>query len=269
MDKYFDIDIITGWIYTNAIKVLIALVILFIGLKVIKMVMKIMKKSLGKVDIDESLFKYLITITNVALKIILIVSLVQYLGIPTTSFVALIGSAGLAVGLAIQGSLSNFAGGVLILVLKPFKVGDYVEAQGYSGTVQEISIFYTILNTLDNKRVVIPNGPLSNGSCINYSANPTRRVDITFGVGYEADIKKVKEVINEVISRNERIMDEPSPFVRLAEHGDSSINFATRVWCKTEDYWEVHFYLMEEVKIAFDKEGISIPYPHMDVTMLK
>ncbi|WP_461206732.1 mechanosensitive ion channel family protein [Clostridium sp. DL1XJH146] len=267
MNQY--IDNILGLIYANALNVLVALVILFIGFKVIKMITNLMRKSLGKVDIDETLFKYLITITNVTLKIFLIISLVTMVGIPTTSFVALIGSAGLAVGLALQGSLSNFAGGVLILLLKPFKVGDFIEAQGYTGTVQDISIFYTILNTVDNKRIVIPNGPLSNGSCVNYNANDTRRVDFTFGVGYEADIKKVKEVINEVISRNEKIMDEPAPFVRLSEHGDSSINFTTRVWCKTEDYWEVHFYMMEEVKIAFDKEGINIPYPHMDVTMLK
>lgn len=259
-------NIIIGYGY----KIVIALLVLFIGFRVIKIIMKGFKKFLGKTDIDESLYKYLVNISEIGLKVLLTFAVLQKTELMAiTPFLTVIGAAGLAVGLAFQGSLANFAGGVLILTFRPFKVGDFIEAQGYAGIVEEISIIYTVLNTPDNKRVIVPNGHLSNSSCVNYSANDKRRVDLTFGVGYEADINKVKEVIGQIANKHELIFNDPEPFIRVVEHGDSSVNFVTRVWCKTEHYWDVYFDLMEEVKVAFDKEGISIPYPHVDVTMLK
>ncbi|GAA0182013.1 mechanosensitive ion channel [Clostridium sediminicola] len=265
-----NLQVIGTSIINYGYKIIIALLVLFIGFKAIKIIMKVFKKFLGKTDIDESLYKYLVNISEIGLKILLTFGILETTElIKIAPFLTVIGAAGLAVGLAFQGSLSNFAGGVLILTFRPFKVGDFIEAQGYAGIVDEISIIYTVLNTVDNKRVIVPNGDLSNSSCINYSANDKRRVDITFGVGYDADINKVKEVIGQIANKHEFIFKDPAPFIRVVEHGDSSVNFVTRVWCKTEHYWDVYFDLMEEVKVAFDKEGINIPYPHMDVTMLK
>jgi small conductance mechanosensitive channel len=252
----------------KAFDIIIACAILIIGFKVIKILMKMFKKFLIKIKIDESLYKYLINISEAILKVLLLVVLVKQIGIDTAPLVAVLGTAGLAIGLALQGSLSNFAGGVLILLFKPFKVGDFIEAQGYQGSVNEISIFYTRLNTVDNKRIIIPNGNLSNSSCINYSANDKRRVDITFSVGYESDITKVKEVIKSVVGEHKLILNEPEPVVRMIKHDESSINFTTRVWCNTSDYWDIYFDLMEQVKIEFDKEKINIPYPHMNITMI-
>jgi small conductance mechanosensitive channel len=186
-------------------------------------------------------------------------------GIATTSFVAILGAAGLAIGLALQGSLANFAGGVLILLFKPFKVGDYIEAQGYSGTVNEIQIFNTILKSLDNKTIIIPNGNLSNDCITNYSTEPLRRVDFVFGIGYEDDIKKAKEVLLTIIKSDSRVLKEPEPFVSIGELGDSSVNFTVRVWCNKEAYWDVYFDMFEKVKLEFDKQGISIPFPQRDV----
>ncbi|SHH71283.1 mechanosensitive ion channel family protein [Clostridium grantii] len=255
-------------IIDKAFDIIVAFIILIIGFKIIKILMKMFKRFLIKIKIDESLYKYLINISEVGLKILLIVVLVNQIGFDTAPFVAVLGTAGLAIGLALQGSLSNFAGGVLILLFKPFKVGDFIEAQGYQGTVNEISIFYTNLNTVDNKKIIIPNGNLSNSSCINYSANDKRRVDITFSVGYESDISKVKQVIKNIVYSHELILKDPEPIIRMIKHDESSINFTTRVWCNTENYWDIYFDLMEQVKTEFDKEGINIPYPHMNITMI-
>ena len=255
-------------IIDKAFDIIVAFIILIIGFKIIKILMKMFKRFLIKIKIDESLYKYLINISEVVLKILLIVVLVNQIGFDTAPFVAVLGTAGLAIGLALQGSLSNFAGGVLILLFKPFKVGDFIEAQGYQGTVNEISIFYTNLNTVDNKKIIIPNGNLSNSSCINYSANDKRRVDITFSVGYESDISKVKQVIKNIVYSHELILKDPDPVIRMIKHDESSINFTTRVWCNTQNYWDIYFDLMEQVKTEFDKEGINIPYPHMNITMI-
>lgn len=256
-------------IVTYGIKVIYALIVLLIGLKLIKVLKKPIKKALEKSQVDEAVEKFLCSIFEVLLKVILVTIIISMFGVKMTAFIAVLGAAGFAVGLALQGSLSNFAGGVLILILKPFTVGDYIEAKGYSGTVSEIQIFYTYLMTPDNKSIVIPNGDLSNASVINYSKADTRRVDLAFGVGYDSDIKKVKSILQNVIQEHALIHDEPEPFVRLAEHGDSALVFKVRVWCQSSDYWTVHFDLMEQVKEAFDQEGVNIPYPHMEVVMQK
>lgn len=246
-------------------KLLMAVVVLIVGLFIIKIVGKIIQKSMEKAHVDSTLKGFIKSLIGAILQILLYITVASMLGIQMTSFVAIIGAAGLAVGLALQGSLSNFAGGVLILIFRPFKVGDFIEAQGFAGVVGEIEILYTVINTGDNKRIVIPNGSLSNNSIVNYSTNPKRRVDLKFGVGYESDVKKVRQIIEKVAQSNEKILKDPEPFVRLLEHGESSLNFVTRVWVENANYWEVYFYMLEEVKSEFDKAGINIPYPQMDV----
>jgi len=247
---------------------LAAIVALWIGWNLIKIFKKQLRGLFEKTKVDESLRTFLLSLIDLALKVLLIVSVIGIVGIPTAPFVAMLGAAGLAVGLALQGSLSNFAGGVIILIMKPFKVSDYIESQGYSGTVEEIQIFYTRLVTVDNKMINIPNGTLANSNLINYSAKDKRRADFKFGVGYESDIEKVKKIIYDILNNHPLTLKDPEPFVRLAEHGDSSLNFIGRVWCNSSDYWNIHFDVIEQVKIAFDKEGINIPYPHMDVNVI-
>ena len=243
-------------------KVLMALAVLIIGLLIIKVFVNTTKKVLSKREVDITLQKFLLNLLNWVLKILLFITVVAKLGIETTSFAAILASAGLAIGLALQGSLANFAGGILIIIFKPIKIGDFIEAQGVSGSVKEIEIFTTKLNTTDNKEIIIPNGALSNGNIVNYSTEATRRVDFTFGVGYDSDIKKTKEVISRVINSHPLVLKEPAPAVNLSELADSSINFFTRGWVKKEDYWTVKFDVMEQTKEALDAAGIDIPYPH-------
>ena len=243
-------------------KILVALAILIIGLFVIKIVVNTSKKVLKKRGVDETLQKFLGDLLSWTLKILLIITVIAKLGIETTSFAAIIAAAGLAVGLALQGSLANFAGGVLIMVFKPFKLGDLVEAQGEIGVVKEIEIFTTKLTGLSNKEIIIPNGTLSNGNIVNYTTEGTRRVDLTIGVDYAADIKQTKEVLMSVLTSHPKVLKDPAPGVTVAELADSSVNFAVRPWCKTEDYWDVFFDVTENTKLALDKAGIEIPYPH-------
>ena len=246
-------------------QLVLAIVVLFIGLWGIKILSKGVTRALEKSKVEISLQKFLISLFSIGLKILLLISIAAMLGIATTSFVAIIGAMGLAVGLALQGSLANFAGGVLILLLKPFKVGDVIEAQGYVGKVDQIQIFNTILKTFDNKTIFIPNAALSNGSITNFSIESTRRVDMTFGIGYDDDLKKAKLILVEMVNNDARILKDPAPQVVLSELGDSSVNFAVRVWVKQEDFWGVYFDFQEQVKLTFDEQGISIPYPQHDV----
>ncbi|MBN1892575.1 MAG: mechanosensitive ion channel [Clostridiales bacterium] len=246
-------------------QIVFALVVFVVGLLIIKCATKKIGKIIDDKKMDATLKPFLKSLFGVTLKALLIVAIVGILGIDTTSFVALFGAAGLAVGLAFQGSLSNFAGGLLILFTKPFKVGDYIEANGYGGTVEAIQILYTDLITIDNKVIHIPNGKLSNESVTNYTERDTRRVDMTFGASYEADSAKVIQVISDIVTGHPLTFEEPEPFVRMSEHADSAVIYTVRVWTKTEDYWTVYFDLIETVKRRFDEEGLSIPYPQVDV----
>lgn len=244
-------------------KVLLAIFTLVIGLWLINRFIRLLDNRLGKKD--PTLNKFLCGLLSALFKILLLISVASMVGIATTSFVAIIGAAGLAVGLALQGSLANFAGGVLILIFKPFKVGDTIEAQGYLGSVAEISILYTIVNTFDNRRIVIPNGSLSNATLINMSIYETRRCDMSFGIGYGDDIDQAKAIIKQLIEADDRTLANPEPLVVVGELGDSSVNLIARAWTKADDLWPFYWSMQENVKKAFDAKGISIPFPQRDV----
>ncbi len=246
-------------------KLLLAIVTLIIGLMVIKAFTKGLGRTMAKSNTDESLRRFLLSLTRVGLKILLFISVASMVGIQMTSFIAILGAAGLAVGLALQGSLANFAGGVLILLFRPYKIGDFIDAAGHMGTVRDIQIFNTILKTPDNKTIIIPNGVLSNGSITNFSTEPTRRVDMVFGIGYGDDIKKAKDLLSSMVNSDERVLKDPEPLVVVSSLGDSSVNFTVRVWCNSGDYWGLFFDMQEKVKLEFDKAGISIPFPQRDV----
>ncbi len=263
------IDKAVELIMLYAPKLLLAIITLIIGLWVIKLVVKGMEKALDKSNVDESLKKFLGSFFGVILKILLLISVASMVGIETTSFIAIMGAAGLAVGLALQGGLANFAGGVLILLFKPFKVGDFIDAQGYTGSVREIQIFNTILKTPDNKTIIIPNGGLSSGSITNFSVEATRRVDMTFGIGYGDDLKKTKDVLNSIMNSDSRVLKDPATMIVVSELADSSVNFSVRVWANAADYWGLFFDMQEKVKLEFDKQGISIPFPQQDVHLFK
>lgn len=244
-------------------KLLLAFVIWIVGSFIIKLILKAAKKAMLKRNYDESLSKFLGNLINWILKIILIVVVLGTVGIETTSFAALLAAAGLAIGMALQGSLGNFAGGVLIMIFKPFKIGDLVEVQGELGVVKEIEIFTTKLVGLSNKEIIIPNGILSNGNIINYTTEGTRRVDLVIGVSYDSDIKKTKDVLMSVLKAHPQVLTSIKPTVDVLELADSSVNFAVRPWCNTEDYWTVYFDITENVKLALDSAGIEIPFPHV------
>lgn len=250
-------------------KIIFGIIALILGFWIINFFIKTLKKGFEKRKIEVSLSKFLTSLISISLKILLIISVIGTFGVQMTSFIAILGAAGLAVGLALQGSLANFAGGVLILLFKPFKVGDFIEGQGHKGTVNKIEVFNTTLKTADNKTIIIPNGSLSNGSITNYSTEDTRRVDLVFGIGYNDDIKKAEKILKEIVSKEKQVLKDPEPFVRVGELADSSVNFTVRLWCKKEDYWDIYFNMHEQVKLEFDKAKISIPYPQMDVHMDK
>ncbi|MDX1799371.1 MAG: mechanosensitive ion channel [Marinobacter sp.] len=252
-------------IVTYAPKVVLALVTLIVGMWLINRSIRILDKKLSAKD--PTLTKFLCGLFGALLKVLLLISVASMVGIATTSFIAVLGAAGLAVGLALQGSLSNFAGGVLILIFKPFKVGDTIEAQGFLGAVLEIQILYTIINTFDNRRVVIPNGSLANASLVNVSIYDTRRCDMTFGIHYDDDIDKAKAVCKRLVEEDERSLTDPAPRIGVASLGDNSVNLMVRVWVPTDDLWPYYWDMQEKVKKAFDSEGITIPFPQRDVHM--
>jgi len=254
-------------IMAYAPKLVLAIITLIVGLWLINRFVGVLDNKLGKKD--PTLNKFLCGLIGAILKILLLVSVASMVGIATTSFVAIIGAAGLAVGLALQGSLGNFAGGVLILIFKPFKVGDAIEAQGFLGSVREISILYTIIDTFDNRRVVIPNGQLSNASLTNMSVYETRRCDMTFGIGYSDDIDKAKAICKRLIEEDERALKDPAPLIVVGGLGESSVDLTVRAWTKAGDLWPFYWDMQERVKKAFDAEGISIPFPQRDVHMYK
>ena len=260
MDEY--IEKFKAILFEYAPNVLTALAILIVGLYVIKLIIKASRKIMQKSGVDVTLQKFLGNLLGWGLKILLLITVISRLGVETTSFAAILAAAGLAVGLALQGSLANFAGGVLIMIFKPFKINDLIEVQGELGVVKEIEIFTTKLKGLTNREIIIPNGTLSNGNIINYSTEGTRRVDLTFGVSYDADIKQTKDVLMNVLTSHPKVLKDPAPAVTVSELADSSVNFAVRPWCTTDDYWDVYFDITENTKIALDKAGIEIPYPH-------
>lgn len=247
------------------IKAILCIVLLLIGLKVIKTLVNRIHKVLEKKDVDPTIVRFSCSMIKVSLKILLVLALLGTFDIGVTSFVAVLGAASFAVGLALQGSLSNFAAGVILLILRPFKVGDFVEVNGLMGSVASIEIFSTVLKTPDNKTIIIPNGGIVGTNIINYSLEPQRRVDFLFGVDYSADIKSVKILLEKTAKAHPAVLEEPGIFVGLSELGDSSINFVLRVWAQSEDYWTVYFDLMESVKEALDQANISIPYPHVQL----
>ena len=247
------------------VQFLLAIVVYFVGNFIIKRVLSLVGKGLEKKKVEITLHQFLLSILSTLLKAIQIIILASMLGIQTASFIAILGAAGLAIGLALQGSLANFAGGVLILLFRPFKNGDAIKAQGYVGSVEEIQIFNTILKTFDNQRIIIPNGLLSNGCVTNINVNGTRRVDMVFGIGYDDDIVKAKALLRTLIEADERVLKDQGVDIWVGEHGESSVNLFVRPWANAEDYWGLYFEMMEKVKIEFDKAGISIPFPQRDV----
>lgn len=253
------------WLAFYGIKFIAALAIFIIGRMIAKWIRKLIQKLLSKGKIDDTLVKFVSSLCYFAVLTFVIIAALGQLGVQTASFVAILGAAGLAVGLALQGSLSNFAAGVLMIIFKPFKVGDYIEGGGVSGTVEAIGIFTTELKTPDNKKIIAPNSKMTGDNIVNYTAKEIRRVDIVAGVSYGDDIDKVKRVLNEILANDERILKDPAPIVGVLELADSSVNLAVRPWVKTTEYWDVYFSLQETIKKRFDAEEISIPFPQRDV----
>lgn len=251
-------------------KLIGAIITLIVGMWVISIIRSALRKRFEKRNVDPSLRGFLNSMIGIGLKIMLWVSVIGMMGVQMTSFIAILGAAGLAVGMALSGTLQNFAGGVMILAFKPFKVGDYIDAQGHAGSVSEIQIFNTILKTPDNKTIIIPNGGLSTGSMVNYSAEPKRRVDFVFGIAYGDNVDKAKEVLLKLIKNDSRIINDPAePFIAVSELADSSVNLVVRVWADAANYWGIFFDMNEKVYKAFAEEGISIPFPQMDVHIQK
>lgn len=247
------------------LKIVLAIIIFVVGRWVARLFSKLTGRIMEKRDVDQTLRSFVGNLVYYALLTFVILAALSQIGIQTTSFIAVIGAAGLAIGLALQGSLANFAAGFLLIMFRPFKVGDFIEGAGVSGTVESLQIFTTQLRTPDNKKIIIPNAGLTGDNIVNWSATGTRRVDMVFGIGYEDDIDKAKQVISEILSADERILKDPAPQVAVSELADSSVNFVARPWTKTGDYWGVFFDTTEAVKKRFDAEGISIPYPQSDV----
>jgi len=262
-------DAIVELVMTIGPRLLGALLVLFIGWKIIKMISRFVGRAMEKRDLDATLTSFIRNFIAVTLKILLIVSVLGMIGIQMTAFIAIIGAAGLAVGLALSGTLQNFAGGVLILMIRPFKVGDFIDALGYMGTVREIQIFNTILKTPDNKTVILPNGGLSTSSLVNFSTEPTRRVDWTFGIAYGDDSKSAREVLTNLVEEDQRILKDPAPAIVLSGLGDSSVNFTVRAWVNAGDFWPVFFEMNEKVYRIFPEKGLNIPFPQMDVHLHK
>ncbi len=259
------IETIYGFISLYAMKVLIALAIFFVGKFIAKKAVQLSQKMMRKSKIDETLVSFGGNILYALALVFVVIAALSQLGINTTSLAAILAAAGLAIGLALQGSLSNLAAGVMLILFRPFRLGDYIAAGGTDGTVEEINIFTTKLKSPDNKEITVPNGEIISNVIINYSAKPTRRIDLVYGVGYDDDIKKVKDILTKIVNEDERILKEPAPNVAVHELADSSVNFICRPWVASADYWAVFWDLQEKVKIEFDKAGISIPYPQRDM----
>ena len=245
-------------------KMIIALLVLVIGFWLVRLLIRILGKS-KLMKKDPTVAKFLSGTVKISLNTLIIVTVISILGVPMSSVIAVIASAGVAIGLALQGALSNFAGGIMILIFHPFRIGDFVDAGGYSGTVKEIGIFYTVMTTPDNREVTIPNGTVTGASVVNYSVNDTRRVELSVSVAYGSDVNRVRSILLDETVKQDLVLTEPAPFVRLSKQNESSLDFTVRVWTKKEDYWTVHFDLLEAIQKRLTAEGIEIPFPQLDV----
>lgn len=255
------VNIIIQW----AISILIAVAIVVIGRIVVKWIVKLISKLMAKAELDTILVNFACSIINAVLLLFVFIAALDQLGVNTTSLIAVLGAAGLAVGLSLQSSLQNFAAGVMMIVLRPFKIGDFIEAGGVTGVVEEISIFSTLMKTGDNREIIVPNGQIYSGAITNYSARSTRRIDMVFGIGYDDDMLVAKKIMEDILKKHKLVLDDPAPAVAVAELADSSVNFNVRPWVNSAAYWGVRSDLIEKIKLAFDKKGISIPYPQMDI----
>lgn len=258
-------QLIENYILPWGINIVMALAIFIVGKMIVKMLVKLSRKLMEKASVDSILINFIASIINTVLLLFVVIASLNQLGVDTTSLIALVGAAGLAIGLALQGTLQNLASGVMLIIFRPFTDGDFIEAAGVTGVVEEIGIFTTTMKTPDNKEIIVPNGELFSGTITNYSKRATRRVDMVFGIGYDDDIKKAKEILVRILNDDDRVLSDPAPVVAVGELADSSVNFNVRPWCATDDYWNVYSDIHEKVKLTFDAEGISIPYPQMDV----
>ncbi len=261
------LNTVINWMTSTGIKLVIAIVLMIISFKIVNVITKKLYKRLQKRNADTTLSRVGTSALRISLKIIILVCLIGYVGIETASISAVIASLGVGISLAVQGTLSNFAGGVIIIVMRPFKIGDYITSNGQEGTVEDIKLFYTHIVTNDNKAVVIPNGSLANNVIVNASAKETRRCDVVVSAAYGSDTGKIKELIKNLCAANELIFTDPAPFVEMSNMGESSLDFTVRVWCNRPDYWTVNFYLLDAIKKAFDENGIEIPFNQLDVTI--
>ena len=270
MLENLDVNALTQtYVVPWAINIVLALVIFIVGRIVVNIITSIVRTLLDRADMDDILIDFISSILRTALLLFVIIAALDQLGVDTTSLIALLGAAGLAVGLALQGSLQNFASGVMLIVFRPFKAGDFVEAGGVSGVVEKISIFSTMMRTGDNREIIVPNGSIYGGTITNFSARATRRIDMVFGIGYDDDLKKAQEILRNISDNDDRILKDPEVTIAVSELADSSVNFVVRPWVNSADYWAVKFDFTEKVKLTFDEQGISIPYPQMDVHTTK
>ncbi len=249
--------------------ILYAALIVLVGRVVVKWLVKLSRKLMVRANLDPMLINFLSVIANAVLMLFVLIAALDQLGVDTTSMIAVLGAAGLAVGLALKDSLQNFAAGVMLVMFRPFKIGDFVDAAGVMGVVEHISIFNTIMKTGDNREVIVPNGQIYSDTITNYSARDTRRIDMSFGIGYGDDLLKAKNLLTEIVTGHEKVLDDPAPVIRVSELADSSVNFDVRPWVSADDYWPVRSELIETIKLAFDENGISIPFPQMDVHLDK
>lgn len=256
---------VNAYVIPWSINIISAIVVFIVGRFLAGVITSVVRKLLKRSQMDQILVDFIGSLTRTVLVLFVIIAALDRLGVDTTSLVALLGAAGLAVGLAMKDSLGNFAAGVMLILFRPFKAGDYVEVAGTAGTVEKVGIFTTILKTPDNCEVIVPNGNIYGGNITNYAARPTRRIDLVFGIGYDDDLKQARQILQQLVEADERILKEPEPVIAVSELADSSVNFVCRPWVKKEDYWAVRWDLTEKVKLAFDEAGISIPYPQRDV----
>ena len=265
MDMSNFMGIAVLYISQYSVKIIAALLIFIIGKIVVRKLTALVKHLMIKSNVDKTLVEFAESLIYFVLLLVVVLAALNTLGINTTSFIAIFGAAGLAIGLALQGSLANVGAAVLIIIFRPFKVGDFIQAGGATGTVEDVNLFSTIIAPLDNRTIIVPNAAIIGGNIINYSMKEERRVDHVFGIGYDDDLKLAKDTLMQIMADDDRVLEEPEPFVGVGELGDSSVNFTFRAWVKTADYWDVHFDMLEKVKLTFDEKGISIPYPQMDI----